>query len=371
LTGIDELVLCAAAPEPEADRLRKFAAGADWDATLAYAEAHGLAALLYRQLKQAEAAVPPEPLQRLQNAYRGCSVRSLVGAAELRKAFAVLNREGIEAVAFKGPTLAVMAYGDIGTRDFSDFDIYVPRHSVERAAAVLAENGYGSAFDPRVMRLAGSMEVELGNGRCHIDLHWEFLPKYFGTFNPDYRKLRRIPLEGFEAPAPAPEDLLVYMAADYTRDNWQSLSHVSDVAHLISRCRPDWDEVERRARECRLERMVLLAASLSSDLLHAAVPDKILKRCELDPQVASLAAKAKKRLQRTRFGPEGMDSAIFHLRSMDSAYLRTRYCLRRMFEPNTKDLGFIRLPAGAAGLYYLVRPLRLALMAASLGRIRN
>lgn len=152
---------------------------------------------------------------------------------------------GIEAISFKGPTLAVMAYGDLGCRDFTDLDIFVSPEKIKRAVEVLAENGYAFKCGREVLRAAGEIEVEMDNGRGAVDLHWKFIPKYFGCFEPDYARTVRVSMAGFDATTLRPEDLLVYLAADYARDCWQSLSMIADVAHLISRRQLDWDEVLR------------------------------------------------------------------------------------------------------------------------------
>ena len=52
-------------------------------------------------------------------------------AKKLLEILALLDREGVRAIPFKGPTLAVKAYGDLTLRPFSDLDIFVPPGAAE------------------------------------------------------------------------------------------------------------------------------------------------------------------------------------------------------------------------------------------------
>jgi hypothetical protein len=284
-------------------------------------------------------------------------VRSLVMASELKKIVAALEAAAITVVCFKGATLAVMAYGDLGKREFSDLDIYVARKQVSRALEVLKGIEYFPSCGFRNNQTAGEIEIELDNGSCVVDLHWAFIPKYFGHFEPDYSKMVRVPLPGFEAPTLGPEDMLVYLSADYARDGWHSLKMIKDVAGLIKNQSLDWVEVWRRAGVCRMRRMVSLAIMLASIELEAPVRKEVLERCQRDSRVVELAAKISGGLMNGSLPP---DSLRLHWQCMDSWGAKVRYCLRRAFEPNKIDLEYLKLPEGLGWLYFLVRPFRLA-----------
>jgi hypothetical protein len=275
-------------------------------------------------------------------------------ASELQKILGALQRESITAIAFKGPTLAIMAYGDLGRRDFSDLDIFVSKNDVKRAVALLTESGYGFANGCKGMSMAGNIEVELDNGRCAVDLHWEFIPKYFGRFEPNYGKTQHVSIAGLEAQTLGPEDLLVYLAADYARDGWQCLSKITDVAHLIARQPMDWDEVWRRAEDSRLCRMVSLELLLAASMLQAPIPEEVLNRCKRDAKAVALAENVRNTLLN---GTLPFDDPLFHMQAMDAWQARLRYCIRRAFEPNQTDLSAMTLPRG---LYFVIRPFRVA-----------
>ncbi len=90
-----------------------------------------------------------------------------------------LGGSGIEAVPYKGPMLAVQAYGDIGLREFMDLDILVRHREIPKITEVMRENGY-----PLFTGSGGSKEkkgAEAIPGQYHFAKPPEFLPIEFHT----------------------------------------------------------------------------------------------------------------------------------------------------------------------------------------------
>ncbi|HEY3839236.1 MAG TPA: nucleotidyltransferase family protein, partial [Bryobacteraceae bacterium] len=57
--------------------------------------------------------------------------------AELFRILGLFNKSGIEVIPFKGPTLAVAAYGDLSLRMFADLDILVSEQDLDAAVDTL------------------------------------------------------------------------------------------------------------------------------------------------------------------------------------------------------------------------------------------
>ena len=55
---------------------------------------------------------------------------------------AALSRQGVEAIPFKGPVLALQAYGDLGLRVFRDLDFLVRDDAVGTTIVALGGFGY-------------------------------------------------------------------------------------------------------------------------------------------------------------------------------------------------------------------------------------
>lgn len=64
--------------------------------------------------------------------------------SQLASVIDALAAEGIGALPFKGPVLALQAYGDPAMREYLDLDILVRREHVSRTLSILGDLGYRS-----------------------------------------------------------------------------------------------------------------------------------------------------------------------------------------------------------------------------------
>jgi len=63
-------------------------------------------------------------------------------SAELIRIMKLLEENDIDALAFKGPALAQMAYGDITLRQYSDLDVLTKKEDIYQIDALLKAQGY-------------------------------------------------------------------------------------------------------------------------------------------------------------------------------------------------------------------------------------
>jgi hypothetical protein len=70
------------------------------------------------------------------------SARSLYLANQLTHVRGLLEQSGVTVIAFKGPTLAALAYREPGLREFSDLDLLVPFFEFPAARQTLIPHGY-------------------------------------------------------------------------------------------------------------------------------------------------------------------------------------------------------------------------------------
>ncbi len=96
----------------------------DYQVLTTLASRHGILPLVYKTLKKltensdlnAQSSTLNAMLSELKVQYLGIVQRNMLMSAELIRIMKLLEENGIEALAFKGPTLAQMAYGDITLR---------------------------------------------------------------------------------------------------------------------------------------------------------------------------------------------------------------------------------------------------------------
>src|ERR1700722_11573800 len=115
----------------------------DWTAFTRQALEHGLASLAGQTLTRvAPDAVPDEILDAFRAVIEQTRRRNTVLFEELAEIVSALSRRGVEAIPFKGPTLALQAYGDLGLRVFRDLDFLIHDGDIEATVATLAGFGY-------------------------------------------------------------------------------------------------------------------------------------------------------------------------------------------------------------------------------------
>src|SRR6202035_517955 len=115
----------------------------DWRRVTFAAGSHGVLPLVYRQLKSAD-GVAPDALPPMRSEFYGNALNNLHLARELARLAGVLSRQSIEVIVFKGPVLALQAWGDVALRQFNDLDLLVHPAEAARAVEGLLAAGYGA-----------------------------------------------------------------------------------------------------------------------------------------------------------------------------------------------------------------------------------
>lgn len=344
----------------------------DWVGLVEVARRHGLDPLLHWHLSSlCPDQLPEEVASRLRERFTTNSVRNRFLAVELRRVLALFADAGIPAITYKGPTLALAAYGNLALRRFADLDLLLKKQDVLRAKALLVEKSYRPRFDFTTSEESAFLEsqyeliLDRDRGRISVELHWEVMPKEF-AFRLDQERLwqsaERVSLEGATVLTPAPEDLLLILCAHGTKHLWERLGWVVDVAELVGARRGlRWAAVLEGACRARSERMLLLGLSLAHDLLGAALPEDIRGRVRRDASVRALAARVWRwQLGREAIHPGLVESQVFYLKARERLADRLRYVVRRFAVPTIEDWRWRRLPGWLFALYYVLRPIRLA-----------
>ena len=120
----------------------------DWDYVFDQAAENSVTPLLGRQLQALPTGGVPAPvLDRLKEVCRANTIRCLFLTAELIRIFDLFHSRGIQAIAYKGPALAMQAYGDMTLRQFEDIDIIVRQSDLPKANEVMLGLGYRPRFD--------------------------------------------------------------------------------------------------------------------------------------------------------------------------------------------------------------------------------
>ncbi len=248
---------------------------------------HRVAPLLARTLPQPELSAYARTLLP----------RTLLLTGELARLLKDWQAQGIEAIPFKGPGLAVQLYGDPALRHFDDLDILVHPQDFPAAKAHLLAIGYqfreAHPFHETFSHSRGGIESV-------VEVHWDVTDEDFPVrIDMEGIWARRIPftLGGASTFACAPDDLLLLLCAHGSRHLWFRLQWVCDVAQLLRRFPAlDWPVVLERARQAGARRSLFLGLAVAHDLLGAPLPPEIEQTLRRDAHTAQLARRVREQI---------------------------------------------------------------------------
>lgn len=367
-TRINELILACATPvvsRRDPGSLEEI----DLPRLLAVARGHGVIPLLHRYLSGPLAELlPPQFRDSLRHHSYAVSRRNLELTGELIRVHRRLEREGVRALPYKGPMLALQAYGDLAARQFGDLDLLIRPEDLDRAIGAL--EGAGFTHYPQVTPAQyrayrrSECEVWMANAdeSVNVELHWTVRERLY-AFPLDlegiFARSRPVRVAGAQLPGVGVEDQLLILAIHGIKHAWYQLKWVRDVAGLLA-TQPDldWDAVFREARRLHAERLVLLAVLLPHLLLSVPLPGDVLARA--DPAARRLAVQVARLLLRS-LGREPAPRTCYsvYLRARPRWQQRLRFLGELLFTPTLAEWESLRLPDAAFPLYHLYRPFRL------------
>jgi hypothetical protein len=287
-----ELLLCCARTEASGEvaaRIRALAASdVDWNYLARLAKRHSIIPLLYLQLERHAAGLAPtEHLAKLKLQYHENYARNIILTEELCQLIKLFSDAGIETIPYKGPALALFAYGNLALRRFVDLDVIVKKADVLRARDLLLPHGYVPgksltlAQQELLLRTQHNLQFSRDNRRLLLELHWEVAPHLFASSvqeNELWQNLTTININGTELKTLTADDLLFSLCVHGSRHLWERLGWICDVSELIARHQLNWTALLERAARTDSERMFLLGLHLAQKLLGTTLPPEVQQR---------------------------------------------------------------------------------------------
>jgi hypothetical protein len=344
----------------------------DWDFLVRTATMHGLMPLLYRFLSSHGAnMVPPAILDDLRGRYRSNAQRSVVATGTLLSILDLFTAHDIPAIPLKGPVLARAVYGDESLRSNGDLDILIHREDLRAATDLLEARGYAPEHDltdeqrSAHTNYAWSLDFAGPEGAIPLDLHWHVTYPHFVSFDAErlWVDLDAIRVADRDVPIFARETLLLVLCVHASKHRWQWLESICCIGELLRSEPPlDWDRVLSEATAAGSRRMLLLGLRLARDLTDTPLPAWVSRLVDADRVVARLASTAQRRLLADAQQEPERDRHLnlFDLRLRERPSDRLRHIWHEFVVPTPNEWALVTLPRRLRPLYYLVRPLRLA-----------
>src|SRR6185295_19147616 len=175
--------------------------------------------LSWNLLQYCSRDLPGEIFKYLQDFLSFHARHNLYQTAGLLKLLHLLEVNGIDALSFKGPTLAASAYGNLSLRQFCDLDILVPREHLMKAVRLLLANGYKrESAEKKSQTLTGAerrrkdLVLLTDDETVRIEMHWRLSGKYFSfplDSNHLWKNSDSVSLAGTKVRCLPPKELLL------------------------------------------------------------------------------------------------------------------------------------------------------------------
>lgn len=338
--------------------------GTDPAAVLRLATVQGVRQLVYERIKDFLVNITDQERLRFREAFLIHSGRNLRLAGKLVQLLGIMEGHGIAAVPFKGPELAIRAYGDVALRDFCDLDILIRSGDFEKVYDILEGAGYRSGLPA----ISGMKSLWARSGRDFLFLDQNTVFDIHQRLHQGHRKFRldegmwqnltSINLLSRRLPVLSAEDSLLLLAVHAAKHRWQPLKWVVDAAHFTA-AQPTlaWREIYEKAGEMGCRRILGVTLSLCRDISGLALPVDVDGMIKKDPKTVALTEKFKGELMaRLRFGRLHQFMGITE--SLDTVRDKIRYVGYYIFTPSAGDLMLMPIPVRLYPLYYILRPFR-------------
>jgi hypothetical protein len=322
--------------------------------------------------------VPPSILRELREFFCQTSVRNLAMTHELVRLLGLFRRHNIQALPFKGPSLALSLYGNVALRPVGDLDILVAKQDFRTVKQLLVDEGYRLDIEMNAEEAARRLEEDffLGFRRPHgdirIEIHWELLHTRLrgrAAIGSVWNSVTRSELAGQPTLALPAKELLLLLCIHGQRHDWERLKWIGDVGRLIeTNPHIDWADVRRNAANMEQERAILMGTFLVSSLLGVQLPEAILRILRDAPSLAAQAGLICGRLFRPNRDLPGFREWLAYVEAVSGSsgevsgglqpQRRLQY-LSAVIAPNYWGRFDLLVPRWLTFLHYVHRPMQL------------
>ncbi len=301
-------------------------------------------------------------LSKLKTQYMIIAQRNMLMSAELIRIIQLLEKNSIEALAFKGPTLSQMAYGDITLRQYADLDVLVKKEDIYKIDTLLKSRGY-----QRVLKLSPVQEkVYIQNAQdlgfyhpksgLHFEMHWSLLNEDYPMQinldtiwkNPQTVKINQQEIKTFPI-----QELLTYLCIHGSKHLWERIEWIKDIDLLIRKEDIDWEKIVKKVDGSGFEVMIYLGLSLAMRLFETPLPKYITDHIS-DMKILNTLSDFV--LQSWQSPKNTFQQTHAKLKLFPGIKEQAIYLHKILIKPSLNDYWFIDLPKPLYWVYYFIHP---------------
>jgi hypothetical protein len=351
----------------------------DWNHIFKIAHRNAVTPLLCRNLLTTFAgALGADVYNEVSSTFQQHVQRNMLATSKLLKLVEGFGSSGISILPFKGPLLAVQAYGELSLRKFVDLDVLIRPEDLEASIEILKKYGYlpvtsASWLQKTAWNISDKKDIVFisDDDSPPLELHWKLSGSHFSLPIEHERLLARaetITVGGRRIQTLSFNDLLIYLCLHGSRHSWERLGWISDINELIeSNKEIDWKTLVDEAERLGCRNVLRFGMYLVHEFFGKEFPIRDWKAVKNDPTFRELGESIRTNL----FSDDGStwsinDRYLYHLqlkeKPLDKLKLHLHYMLwylRIIFTPNGSDTSIVNLPRPLVSLYYILRPTRL------------
>jgi hypothetical protein len=274
--------------------------------------------------------------------------------SELIKIMKILEENDIKAIAFKGPTLAQLAYGDVTLRQYMDLDILINYVELEKMNNILKDINYfpeNNLIDKKLrIQILKDMSYFNKEKNINLEIHWRlfsFIKDNRFNYELNFLNFNNVKLLNFDI-----NFYIAYLAIHGSRHLWERIEWIVDINNLINKYNNeiDFKKIYKFATSYDNNKSIDLAFCLCYKLF-----DNIYVNNTYDNEILILFNKVTQ-FRDSEKKISKFEIFIFHNKLFTSKSSKLKH-LFKLLDINERDLNFVHLKYKF--LYYFYKPFRL------------
>jgi hypothetical protein len=353
----------------------------DWRGFAEACDHHDVAPFIYCRLRGLSGIpVPPGLLEHLRLLFLEGSGRNYHLAQKLIDLTALFKEHQIPVLAYKGPTLAMVAYADLALRSYRDLDLVVRPEHLQKAVEVMTRSGFEVIPDwwnpcqpenPRYVARHHEIPLRAPDKSYFVDLHWKLAAHEARAFRLDvdetWCRAEEIDVLQTGISTMCREDLFLALCCHGTWHRWGRLKWLLDIAELLRKAEAlNWFRIEEMTRNRPLLRAsASLAVSLARELLEIDVPAQAARILPSTERIHRIAAAMSYETISRGHTRENW-TALLELEGSPLAWMKylgvnSAWLFHQVFvQVGPKERALVPLPQRFQFLYHVIRPVLLA-----------
>ncbi|MEA3490833.1 MAG: nucleotidyltransferase family protein [Campylobacterota bacterium] len=325
------------------------------------ANQHGVTPIIYKKLQSIDSQ-NSNLLSDLKQRYSSIAQINMMMSAELIRLMKIFGESSIEALAFKGPTLSKMLYGDITLRQFGDLDILIQKKDIYRIDSILKSQGYERIFTLSTTQEKVWIKHMHDIGYVHsskgilLEMHWSFLDEDYPLqvqLEDFWNERQEVDILGHTLSTFSTENMLLYLSIHGSKHLWKRIEWIKDLDVLIRKSVIDWDILVQKITNRGFEKMVYLGLYLSYLLFDTPLPKVILEKIENHSEIDDTVQFI---VDSWQYPKGNYSDSIIMLKLFPGFKEKILYLHKVIIKPSRSEYNYIDFPKSLYFLYYFVRP---------------